>query len=279
VNDSLMKPIPLEDDFNDIVNKAMSGLRLTDKELSRRTGVSMEIIHGLCRGQLDETSLPRIAPALELDPQALLRSALKLYRPRPVEVEGLLMFTSLYRASMTVNAYVVFDPVTREAAVFDTSTDALPIVDRIAELDLKPVSLFLTHTHPDHIAEADALKHRLGVTVRSSNREPLPGSTPFEPGTVFPLGNLRVEARSTWGHSKGGTTYVISGLEVPVAVVGDALFAGSMGGGMVSYPDALRTNREAIFRLPDDTVICPGHGPMSTLAEEKRHNPFYPEFK
>ncbi len=274
-----MKPIPLEDDFNDIVNKAMSGLRLTDKELSRRTGVSMDIIHALCRGQLDETSLPRIAPALELDPQALLRSALKLYRPRPAEVEGVEMFTSVYRASMTVNAFLLFDPGSKEAAIFDTSTDALPIVDRIAELGLKATSLFVTHTHPDHIAEADALQRRLGVMVRSSNREPLAGSTTFEPGSAFRLGNLSIEARSTWGHSKGGTTYVISGLEVPVAIVGDALFAGSMGGGMVSYADALRTNREAIFSLPDDTVICPGHGPMCTVSEEKRHNPFFPEFK
>jgi hydroxyacylglutathione hydrolase len=52
-----------------------------------------------------------------------------------------------------------------------------------------------------------------------------------------------------------------------------------MGGGMISYSDALRTNREEIFSLPDDTVICPGHGPMTTVGQEKRHNPFYPEFK
>jgi len=274
-----MKPIPLEDDFNDILNKAMSGLRLTDKELSRKSGVSAEIIHALCRGKLDETSLPRLAPALNLDPQALLRSALKLYRPRPVEVPGLEMFTTSYRGAMTVNAFLVYDPVTREAAIFDTGTDAMPIVDRVAGLNLRPVALFLTHTHPDHIAEVDTLKRRLGLGVRCSSREPLSGSECFDPGSCFSVGNLSVEARSTWGHSQGGTTYVITGLDEPVAVVGDALFAGSMGGGMVSYADALRTNREAIFSLPDDTVICPGHGPMCTVAEEKRHNPFYPEFK
>ena len=77
----------------------------------------------------------------------------------------------------------------------------------------------------------------------------------------------------------GGLTYVITGLARPVAIVGDALFAGSMGGGVVSYADALETNRREIFTLPDDTVICPGHGPMTSVAEEKHHNPFYPEFK
>ena len=52
-----------------------------------------------------------------------------------------------------------------------------------------------------------------------------------------------------------------------------------MGGGAVSFPEALATNRKEIFTLPDDTVIAPGHGPLTTLAEEKAHNPFYPEFK
>jgi glyoxylase-like metal-dependent hydrolase (beta-lactamase superfamily II) len=52
-----------------------------------------------------------------------------------------------------------------------------------------------------------------------------------------------------------------------------------MGGGMVSYEDALRTNREKIMTLPDDTVLCPGHGPLTTVGEEKKHNPFFPEFR
>ena len=74
-------------------------------------------------------------------------------------------------------------------------------------------------------------------------------------------------------------TDVINGLDSPVAIVGDAIFAGSMGGGIVSYSDALRTNREKIMTLPDETILCPGHGPMTTVMEEKKHNPFFPEFK
>ena len=68
-------------------------------------------------------------------------------------------------------------------------------------------------------------------------------------------------------------------MPAPVAIVGDALFAGSMGGGMVSYEDALQNNREKILTLSDDTVLCPGHGPLSTVSQEKSHNPFFPEFK
>ena len=57
------------------------------------------------------------------------------------------------------------------------------------------------------------------------------------------------------------------------------LFAGSMGGGIISWEDALANNRKHIFSLPDDTVLCPGHGPLTSVREEKRNNPFYPEFK
>jgi len=86
---------------------------------------------------------------------------------------------------------------------------------------------------------------------------------------------LEIETRLTWGHSPSGMTYVVTGLARPIAVVGDSLFAGSMGGGNVSYKDALRNNLEKILTLPDETIICPGHGPMTTVREEKRHNPFF----
>ena len=68
----------------------------------------------------------------------------------------------------------------------------------------------------------------------------------------------------------------VSGLNHPVAVVGDSLFAGSMGGGAVSYQDALRNNREKILTLPDETIVCPGHGPLTTVGLEKKHHPFFP---
>jgi glyoxylase-like metal-dependent hydrolase (beta-lactamase superfamily II) len=70
-------------------------------------------------------------------------------------------------------------------------------------------------------------------------------------------------------------TYVVKGLSRPIAVVGDSLFACSMGGGNVSYDDALQNNLEKILTLPDETIICPGHGPMTTVGEEKVHNPFF----
>ena len=70
-------------------------------------------------------------------------------------------------------------------------------------------------------------------------------------------------------------TFVITGLASPVAIVGDSIFAGSMGGGNVSYEDAVQNNLQKILTLPNETVLCPGHGPMTTVREEKEHNAFF----
>src|SRR5204862_1093740 len=106
--------------------------------------------------------------------------------------------------------------------------------------------------------------------------EAIDGAQTFEAGKRFSVGALQIETRQTKGHSPGGITFVVSGLPNPIAVVGDAMFAASMGGGAVSYADALKTNRENILPLPDDTILCPGHGPLTTVGEEKVHNPFFP---
>ena len=87
-----------------------------------------------------------------------------------------------------------------------------------------------------------------------------------------------VETLLTMGHSPGGVTYFIKGLAEPLAIVGDSIFAGSMGSGRVSYADALRNNRDKVLTLPDKTIICPGHGPLTTVGEQKRCNPFFPGF-
>ncbi|MCB1088523.1 MAG: MBL fold metallo-hydrolase, partial [Verrucomicrobiae bacterium] len=181
---------------------------------------------------------------------------------------------------MRVNAFLIWDLDSREAAAFDTGTNCDPM---LAEVETRGLSLryvFITHTHNDHVADLDRLKAAApGARILANREEPWPGAENFVEGASFPLKALSIETRTTSGHSIGGTTYVVTGLAHPVAVVGDALFAGSMGGGMVSYADALKNNREKILTLPDDTILCPGHGPLSTVAEEKRHNPFFPELK
>jgi hydroxyacylglutathione hydrolase len=267
--------IPLEDLFSDVVGKAQRGLGLSNQSLADQARVSEAAVEAVKAGAPDAITLHRLAPILGLHAESLEIMAEHGWHPEPVDLPALAQFNTPYH-DMAVNAYLIWDPVTREAAAFDTGATARPMVERIHSLGLKLRYLFLTHTHPDHVADIESLN---APEILVSAREPYEDAQTFTPGAAWPLGSLKIESRSTWGHSKGGTTFVVHGLAHPVAIVGDALFASSMGGGMVSYTDALTTNRREIFSLPDDTIICPGHGPLTTVREEKAHNPFYPEFK
>jgi hydroxyacylglutathione hydrolase len=267
-------PLPLEDNASDILGKAMRGLGVSPGELARRAGVSEHTVQELREGRGEEAAWRAVAPVLGLGPEALVVSAAASWRPEPLSVEGLACFNTPFE-DMTVNSYLVFDAARQKAVAFDTGADATAMLDFLRERGLTLERVLLTHTHGDHLFDLDRLCEKTGAQAFTSIREPLLGATSIEPGYVFECGTLRISTRSTWGHSKGGITYVIEGLSRPVAVVGDALFAGSMGGGGVSYADALRTNREAIFSLPDATVVCPGHGPLTTVGEERTHNPFF----
>lgn len=267
--------IPLEDFFNDVLGKAQRGLGLTNEALAEKSNLSVEQVLAAKEGAKDVATLLKMAPVLGLHGPALVTMAEGGWYPQPVQIAGLAQCNTTYH-DMTVNAYLLWDPATLEAVAFDTGATAEPMVAKIKELGLKLKILFLTHTHPDHVADIESLA---APWVLISDREPLAAAQTFMVGETWQVGGLTIESRSTWGHSKGGTTFVVRGLAQPVAVVGDALFSSSMGGGAVSFVDALATNRQEIFSLPDETVIAPGHGPMTTLAEEKVHNPFYPEFK
>ncbi len=268
-----MNQLPLEDSFSDIVGKAMRGLKLSASEAATKSGLPPEAVNALVAGEFNEASVRAVSPVLHLDADALVGSAKKAWRPGDVAVPGLAQFTTPWD-DMMVNSYIAFDDASREAVAFDTGADCTPMLEFLEKHGLKLKIIALTHTHGDHIFDLDRLKSRSGARAIVGSGEPIDGAEPVADKAPFKIGALNIAARLTWGHSKGGLTYVIHGLPKPVAVVGDAVFAGSMGGGMVSYADALRTNREQILTLPDETVLCPGHGPLTTVGEEKRHNPF-----
>lgn len=268
----------LEDFHEDILAKAMRGLGIGKNEMALRLGVGKPEIEAILSGEVDENLIHAMAGELELDGRKLIRSARKEWTPAPVGLVGLKQISSAY-GDMIVNTYVIWDEISRSACIFDTGTDAQPIFAFIEEEKLKVDAIFLTHTHRDHIACLNDLLEKTGSPkVFVHQLEILDGCEPIEEGFQHSMDSLSFVAKHTYGHSVGGLTYIIDGLEKPIAVVGDAIFAGSMGGGMVSYTDALRTNREKIMSLADDTILCPGHGPMTTVSEEKQNNPFFPEF-
>jgi len=273
-----MATIPLEDTFVDVISKAQNGFKLSDADLARRADVAPEAIARIKKGEVLEDEILKLARSLNLGKTTLVEMAKNSWVPEPIEVPGLLQFTTRF-GDMTVNAYLVWDAATRQAVAFDTGAIALGMMKSIQSQSLELRHLLLTHTHGDHVADVERFQSDTKAEIWVSEKEPFPGAKSFAEGAVFTVGGLQIETRSTTGHSSGGTTYVIKGLSRPVAVVGDAVFASSMGGGKVSYLDALGNNRRKIMTLPDDCVICPGHGPLTTVGQEKKHNPFFPEFQ
>jgi hydroxyacylglutathione hydrolase len=267
--------IPLEDNVGDIIGKAQRGLGISDSQLAERARVSSQAIRKLRQGDYEEAALLSVSPVLDLDGQVLCELAKGEWHPEKIEAhDGLAQFNTDYDG-MAVNAYLVWDPATRAAAAFDTGADSGEMVRFANRHKLNVQLILLTHAHADHVSDLPRLREETGADVFAPARESVPGAEPIDEGKNFRLGNLQIDARLTWGHSPGGMTYVVTGLARPIAIVGDSLFAGSMGGGNVSYKDALRNNLEKILTLPDETIICPGHGPMTAVGEEKQHNPFF----
>ena len=129
----------------------------------------------------------------------------------------------------------------------------------------------------DHIADLAKLVAATKAEVWASELEPVAfdGAKTFKENVHFHLGPIAVKTLFTWGHSPGMTSFYITGLSWPLAIVGDSIFASSMGGSPTNFADQYRNNKEKLLTLPNDTVLACGHGPLTTLGQEKRHNPFF----
>lgn len=266
--------IPLEDNFTDVLRKAMHGLGLSPRTTAKDAGISENEVQELLNGKFEEGKARAMATVLKLQGDALVRLARNQYEPLVAPPAWLAMVTTPL-GDMLVNAYIVWDPQTRRGAIFDTGTRASAILNVVQREQLDVAAIFLTHSHPDHIAALDELKRTLDVEAWSSETEPVRGTKTFRPGDLFSAGRHFIRTRLTPGHSPGGATFLIEGLEVKLAIVGDALFAGSIGGVHDNYPEALETIRREILGLPEDTILCPGHGPLTSVALEKANNPFF----
>jgi glyoxylase-like metal-dependent hydrolase (beta-lactamase superfamily II) len=273
-----MPRIPLEDNFTDVLGKAQRGLGLSDAELVAKAGVTAAEFAALKKGEIRDHPIRAIARALQLNGAALLSLARKEWYPeQPVFPRGFAMFNTAYDGDLSVNSYLVWDTRSRLAAAFDTGTDAGAMLDTIAAERLTLRYLFLTHTHEDHVADVARIVTATKAEVWSSEREPadFPGAKTFAENAHFHLGELAVKTLLTWGHSPGLTTFYVTGLSWPLAIVGDSIFAASVGGSSEHYADQLKNDREKIFRMPADTVLACGHGPLTTLMQERRYNPFF----
>ncbi len=252
--------IPLEDDPCDVIAKAMRGLGLNQEEIAQQSQLSTKQIVAALDGNTNPEVLHKIAICLQLSPQALID--LPAYQPDTATPEGLKMIVSSF-GHAGVNSYVIIQD--SNALIIDTGTNATGILDFLTEQKLHPAAVLITHAHHDHTAG-----------IKSFTDVPILFPEELDHGKSYDFAGITITALDVSGHASPARAYFHEELSSPICIVGDAIFAGSIGGttGPEKYQLARKTLRENIQTLPENTLLASGHGPLTTLAMEMISNPF-----
>lgn len=258
----------LEDNFTWVLRKALKGLNLAPSEAASLAGLSETAVLAFSRGDFSADTARRLAPALGLNPEALANH--DLYLPKP------LALPSIHRLDLPfgeerVNAWLAWTGDT--AILFDTGYAPTSCTVALDALGAPPLDrVFVTHAHVDHIGGIPSFMMRGNILHGAG----IDNALPMKPGDSIHCGPLVVRACDLSGHANPALGFHIDGLPLPVLVTGDALFAGSIGGCATPhlYQHALRRLKEVLTPLPDSSVLLPGHGPSTTLGEERAGNPF-----
>ena len=272
-------PAGLEDELGDILQKARHGRSWTPYELALVTDLKLDEIHRIERYEWTppEETLTRLAETLGLDGPALSAIARNDWHPKePVVDPGIdLVCLDVFMGTYPVKCYLLRCPTSNETAIVDTGANPEAIIEKARELGVKPSKILLTHAHPDHAWGLDVLVKEFQCPTWIDAQEPKPGGTDdfrfVEEDEIIELGELKVQAIATPGHTTGGVSYKVN----KTILSGDTIFAGSMGRANSSWQDLYRSITQTLFSFSDDTALHPGHGPATTVGEEKRHNPFF----
>jgi hydroxyacylglutathione hydrolase len=281
--------MPLEDDFSDITKKARQGQGLTVEQVAGMTGLATRHLADLESGRRPPrpNEIEAIARCLVLRAQPLLDIALGGWQPAALpSLTGLETIVGDI-GGYAVKGYLLYDPATRDAVIIDTGYNASGMLQIVKRRDLRLTAVCLTHGHVDHAGGLDRLLEFSEAPVYIGAEDVsllhwrprtdlLHRIAVANDGEVIRVGALAVKLMVTPGHTPGGLCYRVTVDGKDVCFVGDTLFAGSIGrANPVSlYPRHLESVRERLLRLPQETLLLPGHGPSTTVAEELRFNPF-----
>jgi glyoxylase-like metal-dependent hydrolase (beta-lactamase superfamily II) len=271
----------LEDHAGDVIRKGAMAAGVSEEVAAQAAGVSVAELKAYEESaQLSRPiNFQALGGAIKLDGAKLERIA-KGWLPAKPDMNQWreLRQITTSGSGMTVNCYLAWDEVSRDAALFDTGWEAAPILDLIAQNKLELRHIFLTHLHEDHVAALAEIRQKFPKAHLHSSAKSAPPQQRNRANDFIHLGSLRISNRDTPGHAEEGTTYIIGNWPEDgphVAIVGDAIFAASIGRGNQSWDLAKQKVREQILSLPPTTLICPGHGPLTTVGEEKANNPFF----
>jgi glyoxylase-like metal-dependent hydrolase (beta-lactamase superfamily II) len=206
---------------------------------------------------------------------------------------------SLVVGPVGCNCTVVACPVTREALIVDPGGDAGKILALLPEMGARAIGIVHTHGHFDHILGTREVAAATGAPVsihggdldlyrglvrQARHFDLVAEGPPPEPaqilagGETLSFGQLQARVLHTPGHTPGSACLFIEATGgAPLLLAGDTLFAGGIGrtdfpGG--SFKQILRSIRDTLFVLPDETVVVPGHGDETTIGEERENNPY-----
>ena len=276
--------MPLEDEFCDILKKARTGQGISVADVSAKSGVSIGNISALERGEpvRDRAAVQALAKVLGLRAEPLARIALGQWEPMAQNQPEWIQAVHGSIGGYGVHGYIVHDH--GEAVVIDTAYNAPAMIEALDTRKLRLVGICLTHGHADHAEGIDRLlEHReVPVYLGSGDIELLAWrpradllAAPAD-GHTIRVGHRTIYCLTTPGHTPGGICYRADDPSQPVCFVGDTLFAGSIGRSNPSslYVTHLNSVSQRVLALGPDYRLFPGHGPATTVAEERNHNPF-----
>ena len=273
----------LEDELGDILEKAARHHALTYEGVAAAAKVDLNRIKDALdyRSELTAAELARLARALDLNEVGLTALALGKYPlPGPVRLPFRFFPLRMPFGVGVANAYLVSTGGNR-AVLFDTGASHAELhrawPSEIEELD----AVFITHYEAEHVGGLERVLQESGLPAfHGPATRRFERCRPLGEGETVQCGGFAVTAHSTPGHAAEHNCYRVSLGHPAVAagpdllVSGDLVFAGSLGGGYFCCQRQLKHARRILDIVPPETLLAPGHGPLTTAANEKRFNPF-----
>jgi glyoxylase-like metal-dependent hydrolase (beta-lactamase superfamily II) len=277
---SLRHHPPLEDDLGDVLEKAARHAKLGFDEIARRANVPPQRLQDALdyRSELSQAELGRLAVALHLNEVGLCALAQGAYPS--ADLAGLpfrLHPLSMPHGVGVANAFLVSTGGS-SAVLFDSGASHAELhrawPKEIESLD----AVFVTHYEAEHIGGLEVVLRESGLPhFHGPPSGRWPQCRGLDEGQGVDVAGLRVTALRTPGHAAEHNCYTValaSAATPNLLVSGDLIFAGSLGGGYFCCQRQLQHARRVLALMPGEAVIAPGHGPLTTVACERRYNPF-----